>query len=466
MTPGTIFISHRAEYGNLVRELKKAIEATSRGRIAVFISEELRGADNWREAINSQLAGAESLFLVYGAPYEDWSWCFYEAGYFAGIDAGQRQPRRIYCISRPNIPAPGPLSELQMVTDIDGLVNDLIDIYDQNKVSYNPVQLRQSICEAGRGLFRQLEEFAGYSRVYFVASDGDFSGASDLPAGAMLKGDKVVLTQLFGIGKDAVSWDEIAKAAGEGRTPQEQMFFCKWVEETKTIVLAAREHKFKPPQTVLIARAGLRVRFLLYQARVQGDGSFCCEFLVIDEVGGPVLGSRPQMLALLTSVRLGFRFRYELIKRFDDEPDALSDADRRARILEIPRIIDNLTTESEARGNTTLEDLQGAFDNEDDADRIRKLVGYWPFLQKQLYSSLGLSADGRLVSEQGLVGPNLQRYQIAFESLGLLNLEFLSLCCARVSRLMLRTPEELKKNAGVLENNVRLLSGLPAQSAA
>ena len=74
MTPGTIFISHRAEYGNLVRELKKAIEATSRGRIAVFISEELRGADNWREAINSQLVGAESLFLVYGAPYEDWSW--------------------------------------------------------------------------------------------------------------------------------------------------------------------------------------------------------------------------------------------------------------------------------------------------------------------------------------------------------------------------------------------------------
>ena len=101
MTPGTIFISHRAEYGSLVRELKKAIEATSRGRIAVFISEELRGADNWREAINSQLAGAESLFLVYGAPYEDWSWCLYEAGYFAGIGAGQKQPRRIYCICDP-----------------------------------------------------------------------------------------------------------------------------------------------------------------------------------------------------------------------------------------------------------------------------------------------------------------------------------------------------------------------------
>ena len=178
MTPGTIFISHRAEYGNLVRELKKAIEATSRGRIAVFISEELRGADNWREAINSQLMGAESLFLVYGAPYEDWSWCFYEAGYFAGIDAGQKQSRRIYCISRPNIPAPGPLSELQMVTDIDGLLNDLIDIYDRNKVSYNPVQLRQSICRsrkrplpAARGIHGLFPSILRRQRWRFQRSD-------------------------------------------------------------------------------------------------------------------------------------------------------------------------------------------------------------------------------------------------------------------------------------------------------
>jgi TIR domain len=465
MTPGTIFISHRAEYGSLVKELKKAIETTSRGQIRVFISEELRGAEDWREAIKQQLADAQSLFLLYGAPYEDWSWCFYEAGYFAGIDAGQKQPRRIYCISRPNVAAPGPLNELQMVTNIDGLLKDLMDIYDENKVSYNPVQLRQSICEAGRRLFGQLEEFTGYPRVYFVADDSDFGAAADLPAGAALTGDRVLLTQLFGIGKDAVPWDEIAKTSGDDRTPQEQMFFCKWLEETKKIILAAREHIFKAPQTVLIARAGLRVRFLLYQARIQGDGSYCCEFLVINEVGGPALGLSRQLLALVTSIRLGFRFRYELIKRFGNEPDRLSDADRRARIQEIPRIIENLMTESESRGNIALEDLQSAFDD-DDADRIGKLVGYWPFLQEQLYSALGVSADGKPVSDQGLLGHNLEKYRLAFDSMRLLNLEFLSLCCARVSRMMMRPPEELKKNAETLENNVRALSPPPVQAAA
>jgi hypothetical protein len=464
MTPGTIFISHRALYAPLVKELKKAIETTSRGHIRVFISEQLRGADNWREAIKGQLADVESLFLVYGAPYEDWSWCFYEAGYFAGIDAGEKEPRRIYCISRPNIPVPGPLSELQTVTAADGLLNALIYIYDKNHVEYDPAQLRQSIYDAGKRLFRQLDEFMGYSRVYLYANDSDFSSPCELPASAVLKGDKTVLTQLFGVGKDTVSWDEIARASEE-RTLQEQMFFCKWVEETKGIILAARQQKFKPPQTVLIGRAGLRVRFLLYQARIQGDGAYCCEFIVVNEVGGPVLGSKPQMLALLTSVRLGFRFRFEFIKHFELAADRLSEADRRARIVEIPRIIDNLTTESESRGNIRLEDLQAAFE-EDDADRMGKLVGYWPFLQEQLYSSLGLSADGKLVSDQGLIGPNLQRYRLAFEAMRLLNLEFLSLCCARLSQKMLRTRDELEENAAVLESNVKALSGLLTQSAA
>lgn len=62
MTPGTIFISHRAEYGNLVRELKKAIETTSRGQISVFISEDLPGAEKWRAAIKSSLQDAENFF--------------------------------------------------------------------------------------------------------------------------------------------------------------------------------------------------------------------------------------------------------------------------------------------------------------------------------------------------------------------------------------------------------------------
>ena len=122
-------------------------------------------------------------------------------------------------------------------------------------------------------------------------------------------------------------------------------------------------------------------------------------------------------------------------------------------------------TESYTRGNPTPQDLQSAFEG-NDAARIGTLLGYWPILKDNLYDALGLSADGKRVSDQGLVGANLDRYRIAFDSLRLLNIEFLYLCCARVSQMMTRSDDELQRNAEVLENNVRMLSQAQTRTAA
>ena len=347
--------------------------------------------------------------------------------------AAEKQSRRIYCIARPDVSPPGPLNDLQMVTNKERLITDLIEIYDRNNVDYDPVKLRESINQAAKGLFRKLEEFVSYPRVYVIANDGDFGACSDLPASTVIKGDTTVLTRLFGIGKDEVPWNDVVEAAAD-RTQQELFFFSKWLDETKRIILAARQNRFLAPQTVLV-RGGQRVRFLLYVARTQADGVYCCEFLVIDEVGGPALGLSQQQLALLTSVRMGFRFRYEFIKRFAADPANLSDEERCAPNSGDTADYRQHDDELDARGNVTLQDLQSAFDD-DEAERIGTIVGYWPALKDNLYSALGLSPDGKVVSNQGLIGPNLSKYRIAFEALRLINIEFLSRCCARMSRMM------------------------------
>lgn len=76
MVPGTIFISHRSEYADLVKALKAVIQETAQGQINVFISEDIPKGDDWRAELEKSLQEAENLFLIYGAPYEDWSWCF------------------------------------------------------------------------------------------------------------------------------------------------------------------------------------------------------------------------------------------------------------------------------------------------------------------------------------------------------------------------------------------------------
>src|ERR1700751_1307945 len=127
----TIFISHRAEYGRVARDLKETIQNTSRGRIEVFISEDIPRGEQWRRSIEEHLRDAESLFLIYGAPYEDWSWCFYEAGYFAAVDPPPSD-RKIYCLIRPDVAKPNPLSHLQMVTGNGQLIRELMDLFQRN----------------------------------------------------------------------------------------------------------------------------------------------------------------------------------------------------------------------------------------------------------------------------------------------------------------------------------------------
>ena len=81
-------------------------------------------------------------------------------------------------------------------------------------------------------------------------------------------------------------------------------------------MLAARENEFIAPQAVLIGRGGRRYRTLLHRARIQGDGVYCCEFLAIEEVGGPLTGLSSRQLSLLTAIRMGYRFRSEVIQKF------------------------------------------------------------------------------------------------------------------------------------------------------
>jgi hypothetical protein len=77
---------------------------------------------------------------------------------------------------------PGPLSDLQLVTDKERLITSLIDIYNRNNVEYETAKLRESLNQAAKGLFGRLEEFVSYPRVYFIAKDADFAAHPDLPA--------------------------------------------------------------------------------------------------------------------------------------------------------------------------------------------------------------------------------------------------------------------------------------------
>jgi TIR domain len=336
----------------------------SRGQIDVFISEDIPRGNEWRPSIEKHLRDGQSLFLIYGAPYEDWSWCSYEAGYFAALNPPPSD-RLIFCLIRPDVTPPSPLSHLQMVTSKSQLIKELIEIFQRNAIEFDAVQLRGLAGKLERGLFGEIRQFDGYPRVHFVASDTEFANG-EIPATAVFTGDDNVLGDLFTIQASSVPWGRIHKLAHSDT--EKQNFIYKWLEETAQIILAARENQSMAPQTVLIGRGGRRYRTLLHYARIQGDGTYCCEFLAI--------------------------------------------------------------------------------------------------LTREIYKSLGLGPDGKTVVGPGLTGPDVERHRTAFNAMRLLNIEFLSRCCARVSQMMKRSKQELSANAKALEDAVRALANPDLKSAA
>jgi len=463
MKPGTIFISHRSEYADIVRKLKAVIQDNSQGEITVFISEDIPRGDLWRTELEESLRESEHLFLIYGAPYEDWSWCFYEAGYFYAQPSLPDRARHIYCIKRKDIAAPSPLSHLQAVTDVDDLINDLIEIYKENKIQFDAAKLRQSVKAIGQLLFGRIAEFRGYPRICVSINNEDFVDTQDIPAKAVLEGDAQTIGELFGFAASSVQWGDLAKSA-EGLEDSDKLFFEKWLKETAEVICAGRDNRIKSPQTVLVARrGGKRYRSLLYIMRRQGNDVSSYEFLAVDEVGGPTLGLPGSLLSLLTGVRMGFRFRYEIIEEFIDFDWTQSSAkERQGRARELQNIMNNVLAEYDVRSdpNVNEQNFYSAFGSSEKS-RMRQLSGYWPAIYRELTGALAVFTDAKVSKEQ--LADSIERFRNALEALRLLNLEFLSRCCALVAKMMSLSDDEMKTNADALG---RLVNGMKSVSEA
>ena len=111
-----IFISHKDKDRAAVLALKQTIERYCR-QIDVFAScdaEKLRGGRRWWSAIHGAMDKADWFILLYTTKAEDWSWCVYEAGYFAGKSSSRTD--KLVVIHPPGVQVPPPLQHWQSVS--------------------------------------------------------------------------------------------------------------------------------------------------------------------------------------------------------------------------------------------------------------------------------------------------------------------------------------------------------------
>lgn len=119
-------------------------------------------------------------------------------------------------------------------------------------------------------------------------------------------------------------------------------------------------------------------------------------------------------------------------------------------------ILQNLLTESDARGNVDVSErnFYSAFDRVS-APRMRRLIATWEPIYAELTQTLGILGNVKI--SKSTSAENTKRFRDALDALRFLNLEFLSRCCDSVGKTMLVPTDELDANAVKLDLIVKAI---------
>jgi hypothetical protein len=208
------FLSHKAKDVELAKIVKKAILRVI--PIQVFISEEIRKAEDFRHEIIATLDRADCFVFIFTDPSDDWSWCFYEVGFydrFAAQASGLRRP--IYCLHLPDTLPPSPLAHLQAIKaqteDIERWLLDLCGVLKPRSQTPEKLRLAAKKIEEGFKTLNIVSETDIKPYIWVIPawprrSEANFN-AAELPS---IRFEKAIVT----IDRDS------AKMLGFGTPPQ------------------------------------------------------------------------------------------------------------------------------------------------------------------------------------------------------------------------------------------------------
>lgn len=459
MSQPKVFISHRHEDAYLAAFMKTELHRIiGQDKITIFVSEDIEGGTDWRIGIEKALRQANHLILIYTDPSEDWSWCFYEVGFFQALIGTDDVKRKVYCLRRPDAPVPGPIGHTQQSNTVDKVADVIGGIVEQ-AVGHRDGERNKAVASA---VLQRLasERFEGIKRVRIEFDDVTRIRDNELPLDGKLSAESSTINMVFGYARSSLLWSEIIEMARQTDASR-QHFDFRWINEMVSVISDAKEGMIRQPQCVLFARTGeLRYRFTFNHARQTAEGRFVCEFIVSEDVSGPARGMPASLLSLMTSIRMAVRLRYEIIERHKPLVD-LSTERRSAHLHNARTTLFNVLAEAETRGSVEEQDLIQAFEEPEERTRIRSFIHRWP----QISANLGIDAptwirSGSRLSDMltaeaatpDVEEQELQRFADGMRMLKWSNRDFLDMACRRMSRMFELSAEEKRKALDVVPN--------------
>jgi hypothetical protein len=439
-----LFFSHKVKDDVSTNSIKDLIDARFE-RVRCFMSKNIEKGTNWRQAIADELTGSSFLVLVFTDPTEDWAWCLYETGFF---DALTRIPnkllgRRIYCLHHSSNPPPSPIADLQAtkvnLADVSDWLKDLYKHTGQTKeILWKDIpQMAAQICE----LFeRENKPIYSAKSVNISVHCCTLMTPDDLSDDTTIEGDGQLMEEVFGTNTGKIDWKSVKERFSEFPNSSEANLNAL-KEMSHSIYRICNNSRVRPIQgTVFVEQGPKRYRPVISHAKELSANRILCNVLLIEEAGGPLQNVDRHLGALLTSIRMAVRIRWEVIRPFVLMSNIRVQANNPKKLrFDLQTCFNNIFIEAEFRGYFSEDDVWSAFESDADRSKIGAMIKDWTPLYAKIWQSLGFNDVTETfgeVSHQPFTEDDIVSLEAGLHELAKMNRDFLDMAVARAEALI------------------------------
>ncbi len=385
-----VFFSYKKKDERAAKAIVSVLRKYSAGKLNISyqadFTEQIAGK-RWREKIREEVCRANWFILLLPDPSDDWDWCLYETGLF---DREPTPADRLICLHHPDTRIPDQIQDYHAVSaTIPEVEKFLRMVY----LKPNPVPglgpINAEIESEIPAMARQVVEAIRPAResplhrllvpqvTLEIEDASGLNDKDDLDNAVIISANDEALN-LFDFLETPKTWgllrSEISESEGDGRWREELVRVIKRIGQGKQFdpiqaIFRTKDDKVFRPVASAIDRMGAAGTIRSY------------EIMFVEEVGVVDDTAMPEGLSTLATVlRLTFRFRWEILKKFGDRE--LSDDD----IERLENALRGIEADAESRGMIDQDSVLSLF-SADQLESVTTMLGYWGQLRNPVDDS-------------------------------------------------------------------------------
>jgi hypothetical protein len=381
-----VFFSYKKEDEVAAKAIVDLMNVHAAGKLKITyqaaFTKEIAGK-KWREKIRNAVYNANWFILLLPDPSNDLDWPLYEAGLF---EAQLTSADRLICLYREEIPSQIEGYHGVAVNNLDEVSKFLQMVY----VNEHPIPGMKPLNPGMATKISKLsEEFVGsisplkQSITHKVFEPWVKLKIKD-PARLQTKDDLDETEILSANGKALELFDFMEAPSTWGKlrsTIQESTGDGRWREELFHVIRKiATKRRFSPIQAVFQSHDGKMYRPVVHAIDHRGNREGTIEFFYItfsEEIGAMDPSEMPQnIFVLVTALRFAFRFRWEVLEKFNK--GGLTEAD----VERLDCALERIETDWFSRGMSDENVLRASFSPRD-AGRLAKMSAQWRGLRNR-----------------------------------------------------------------------------------